>query len=74
MGAYMRGPQPQSQMYYNNYYNRAPQQRVPQQPISTPEPPGPQFIYASNPGSDQETTSGQNKISQSDAIGSSKGL
>ena len=74
MGANIGGPRPQSQMYYNNYYNRVPQQHVRQQPMSTPEPPDPQFIYATHPGSDRETASGQNKISQSDVIGFAEGL
>ena len=68
------GPQPHSHFYYNNYYNGGPEQNELHQ-SNTPEPGGPQFIFA--PQSDtrppQKVNNGSD-TSQSDLLVTPKGM
>ena len=67
----MYTPQPQSEMYYNNYFNRAPQQNGPQQWTAPSQ--GPQFIYASHADTGTETTESKSKNELQDVIDSIEG-
>ncbi|CAH3185134.1 unnamed protein product [Porites evermanni] len=67
------GPQQHSQLYYNNNYNGDPEQNELHQ-SSTPEPGGPQFIFApqSDPRPPQKVNNGSD-ASQSDLLVTPKG-
>ena len=67
------GPQPHSHFYYNNYYNGGPEQNELHQ-SNTPEPGGPQFIFApqSDPRPPQKVNNGSD-TSQSDLLVTPKG-
>ena len=67
------GPQQHSQLYYNNNYIGRPEQNELHQ-SSTPEPGGPQFIFApqSDPRPPQKVNNGSD-ASQSDLLVTPKG-